>query len=293
MQNGIFLIDKAKGLSSAAEIARLKRKLNLQKVGHAGTLDPMATGLLVCLLNSATRLASFAEKGAKIYSGSIRFGVTTDTNDIEGEILSESKELPALNDVKELTPSFTGIIDQTPPAISAVKIAGERAYKIARRGGKPDIQSRKVLVKSFEVIAMNEAEVSFRIECGPGTYIRSIARDMGEILGCGGSLSSLRREYSAPFSAESAKKIEDLTADDCLDWSFLFPDINKVCFNSQDSKKLVSGDLKNIRPRLGEIIREQTRVEQDTVIYYEEALNKPRGILRNIAGNWEIAVNLH
>lgn len=297
MQNGIFLIDKAQGFSSATEISKLKKKLKLNKVGHAGTLDPMATGLLVCLFNSATRLASFAEKGRKIYSGTIRLGTTTSTDDIDGDVLSTSEVIPDYPAVLAAKEKFIGEIEQMPPDISARRIGGVRAYKIARRGDKPELEARKVFIQSFETEAISASEIKFTVECNSGTYIRSIARDLGEALGCGACLSSLRREYSSPFSVQNAKQIEDISFEDNISWTDLFPGMNRVSFDKEDTRKLVTGGVGGIRTRVSSVIGEQLGAEKEQqagkVIYYEAALERPLGILQNIKGNWEIAVNVH
>lgn len=293
MKSGIFLIDKSEGLSSAAELSRVKRKLGLKKVGHAGTLDPMATGLLVCLCNSATRLASYAEKGRKIYSGTIKFGLTTSSDDKNGVVLTQSDQIPGFKQIVEQSKTLLGEIEQMPPDISAKKIDGERAYKISRRGEKPKLTAKKVFIHAFDLREHSKDEVAFRVECTSGTYIRAIARDLGALLGCGGTLYSLRREYSAPFNVQDAKKFEDISEEHFIDWVNLFPNLAKVSFESQDVKKLLSGDLKNLRIKLGDIIERQVQKRTDTVVYFEEAKEQPLGLLRNVSGIWEIAVNLN
>lgn len=293
MQSGIYLIDKAEGLSSAAELSRIKRKLGLRKVGHAGTLDPMATGLLVCLCNSATRLAGYAEKGRKRYSGTIRLGMTTSTDDKNGEVLSECNDIPDFDEVRNRADTLIGEIEQMPPDISAKKVDGERAYRITRRGEKPKLKTKRVTVYSLSLAEAGDNRVSFTVECSSGTYIRSIARDLGHLLGCGGCLESLRREFSFPFDVSCAKSYDSISTGDFREWIELFPNLSKVSFDRSDVKKLVTGDLKNIRARLGDIIENQVQVSTDTVVYFEEEKAQPLGLLRNVSGIWEIAVNLN
>ena len=293
MKNAVILIDKAGGLSSAAELSRLKRKLSLNKVGHAGTLDPMATGLLVCLCNSATRLASYAQRGKKLYSGIIKLGVVTTTDDKNGVVISESDFVPDYNEVLQAKSSLIGKIEQMPPDISAKKIDGQRAYKISRKGLKPKLKTKQVFVDSFETWQVSPSEIGFRVECSSGTYIRSLARDLGVLLGCGGCLYDLRRERSYPFSVKSAKSVEDICESDFLDWTALFPDHARVKFESTYIKKMRSGDMKNIRSSLGGIIAEQVESLSDTVLYFDDIQEQPMGILKNVSGVWEIAVNLN
>ncbi len=297
MESGIFLLDKSEGLSSAAELHRLKKKLKLTKVGHAGTLDPMASGLLVCLTNSATRLASFAEKGKKRYSGRIKFGIVTDTDDIKGNITEEKSSVPDFKVIKNASEEFRGQIEQYPPSISAVKISGERAYKIARRGEVPEIKPRQVFIHKFEVSYNSDSEVNFIIECNSGTYVRSIARDLGRMLGCGACLSALRREASFPFHVKSASRIEEITQDHILKWTDLFPAMKHVELNQIDVDKVRRGNIRDLSLRLDNILKEQISPEHifqksEKIIYFGVGEERPLGILHNNEGRWEIAVNL-
>ena len=291
MKSGLLLIDKPGGMSSAAVVGRLKKRLGLQKIGHAGTLDPMATGLLVCLVNSATRLADFAEKGRKLYQGTIRFGVTTNTNDIEGKILTESSDIPTFEEIKIKASKYVGLIDQVPPQVSAIKVQGQRAYKMVLRGEEPKLNSRKVNVYTFLVKELVGNEVSFEIECSPGTYIRAIARDLGEDLGCGASLSSLRRAGSFPFKVEQAVKLDDATDQDILPWESLFPHVVKLELDSPQAQRLYSGDMKSVRTQLQKIVT--PKEDQDILIYIDRETKRPLGLLRSMSGVWEIGVNIY
>ena len=209
-------MDKSVGESSARAIARLKRKFSLKKIGHAGTLDPMATGLLVCLSGRATKLASLAQGGIKSYSGVILLGRTTDTDDVTGKTVYESDKLPHAEAVLKASRNFIGEISQLPPQISALKVDGKRSYKRARAGEQVALKPRTVSISSFDIEPLSEREYKFRIVCGSGTYIRAIARDLGNMFGCGGCLAELRREGSAPFSVNQAKTIDHILADDIL-----------------------------------------------------------------------------
>ena len=244
---GIFLVDKERGETSAKTLSRLKRALSLEKVGHSGTLDPFATGLLVCLSARATRCASFAEEGRKRYSGEIQLGRRTDTDDETGETLSESTEIPSIEQALAARSLFTGIIDQLPPQYSALKIEGKRAYQYAREGIEVTLARRKIEVFSFDLhAATTSSRVAFTIECSAGTYIRSIARDLGDYLGCGGCLASLRREASFPFSVRDAKTVEAISVSDMLPWEALFPSAKRVSFPLKVCKELQGGDQRGL-----------------------------------------------
>lgn len=215
METGVLLLDKPSGITSAKALERIKSRFKIKKMGHAGTLDPMATGLLICLVGKATKLASHFEGGRKVYSGTIRFGVTTDSDDITGVTTSESQEIPSFEVIKDLCEKFLGSIQQTPPSVSAVKVNGRRAYSLVRDSGiTPTLSSRSVEIFRFEVIPEDSRTIRFEIECSKGTYIRSIARDLGALAGCGACLHSLRRESSDPFSVAMAKGFDEITESD-------------------------------------------------------------------------------
>jgi tRNA pseudouridine55 synthase len=242
LDSGIVLIDKPAGCSSAAVVAIVKRWLkarnpSIKRVGHAGTLDPGATGLLVVLFGSATRLAHYAEAGWKEYSGTISLGVTSSTDDSDGEILSECDVNVSDDAIALAIKALTGEILQVPPAVSAVKVAGKRAYALARQGIEVSLKQRAVTVFQFDVERLSNTELAYRVACSKGTYIRSLARDLGEQVGCGALISSLRREGSYPFTTAEAlplSKFQDAgiseavnfevnMAETCLPWLKLFP----------------------------------------------------------------------
>ncbi len=225
---GIIVLDKRPGVSSARAIAEVKRKLNLRKIGHAGTLDPAATGILVCLVNRATKSAKLFEGGTKTYEGTFKFGVTTTTDDLEGEIVSESKEIPPFAHIESLIADLTGEISQTPPAVSAIKVNGKRAYDIVRKEGVvPELKSRTITVHSFSIEPRTPDTIWFRVTCSSGTYIRSLARDLGAKMGCGGALATLRRVGSLPVTIDQAKGIDDLTLEDIKPLETLISTENK------------------------------------------------------------------
>jgi tRNA pseudouridine55 synthase len=228
MHSGILLIDKPAGITSAGVVGRVKRVLGAERVGHAGTLDPDATGLLVVLVNGATRVASYAADGTKRYSGLMRLGVTTSTDDLSGDILEQSEIIPPFEKVMEASKRFVGAIQQVPPRVSSVKIQGKRAHKLSREGQDFTLQPREVTVSRFEISRVSEVSFRYLVECSPGTYVRSLARDIGEVLGCGGAVETIRRERSGPLSVDGAISLEQVSWGHLLDWSALIPEIPRI-----------------------------------------------------------------
>ena len=185
--------------------------MNVKKVRHTGTLDPFATGLLVCPINSATRLSNFVLDTKKVYSGIILLGKKTDSDDITGNVMSESNDFKfTFNDILKIRDSFLGKITQVPPKLSAIKIDGKRAYDKFRKNEDFEMKERAVEVFSFEILHLNDNEISFRICCSKGTYIRSIARDFGEKLGVPSCLKTLRREKTSIFDVKDSKLISEV-----------------------------------------------------------------------------------
>src|SRR4051795_4161415 len=211
--NAVIIIDKPSGFTSHDVVARVRRILQQRAVGHLGTLDPMATGVLPLVLGNMTRLAKFYLKAEKSYEGVIRFGFATDTYDAEGEP-SATPQPPklTLETVRQLATKFTGIIEQVPPPYSAKKIAGVPAYKLARKNKDVTLKPAQVEIKEFEIIAVDDANACahFRARVASGTYMRSVAHDMGQLAGCGAHLQSLRRTAVAEFGLEDAHTLAEL-----------------------------------------------------------------------------------
>ena len=209
--NGLLLVDKPEGLTSAAVVARVRRVLGGVKAGHTGTLDPFATGLLPLCLGEGTKLATYLSETDKVYEGIIRLGVCTDTHDRTGEVTATA-EVPALtaDTIAALATEFSGTIAQVPPVISAIKRGGRPMYQLARRGEAPELEPREVTIRSLELAVVDPERLSVRIECSKGFYVRSLARDIGDRLGCGGLLESLRRTRVGRFDIEEAVALGDL-----------------------------------------------------------------------------------
>ncbi len=212
--NGVLVIDKPGGLTSHDVVSRIRKRLDTRRVGHLGTLDPAATGVLPLTLGKATRLAQFITSSPKEYTGEIRLGWSTTTCDLEGERLGESKPVNVRREtLEEAMKSLTGTIRQVPPAYSAKRIDGVKAYKLARRGIPVDLAPVTVEIQSFDLVSFEAPLIDFRVVCSSGTYIRSMARDLGESLGTGGHLFSLRRTRAGEFGLEQAISLEDASWD--------------------------------------------------------------------------------
>ncbi|HRJ67411.1 MAG TPA: tRNA pseudouridine(55) synthase TruB [Alphaproteobacteria bacterium] len=206
--HGWLNLDKPLGLTSTQAIGRVRRLTNAQKLGHAGTLDPLATGILPIALGEATKTIPYAQDADKVYRFTVQWGAATNTDDKEGEVIATSDKRPARADIEALLPRFTGDILQTPPQFSAIKLDGERAYDLARAGQAVDIKPRPVTVFSLEITEATENEAVFEMECSKGTYVRAVARDMGQLLGCYGHVTALRRLAVGGFTEENAISLD-------------------------------------------------------------------------------------
>ena len=208
--NGWIILDKPTGISSAHAVAKVKRLLRPAKIGHAGTLDPLASGVLPLALGEATKTVSYMMDAAKAYSFAVTWGQERATDDSEGEVLFESDKRPAEAEIIKTLPKFIGNISQTPPNYSAIKLDGKRAYDLARNGQDVEIKAREIRVDSLIIQEHSLESTSFICYCGKGTYIRSLARDMGRVFGCYGYVSSLRRLQVGKFNETHAISLENL-----------------------------------------------------------------------------------
>ena len=209
--NGFVVIDKPVNLSSARVVSHVKRTLDVKKVGHAGTLDPFATGVMICCVNRATRLARFFLGGEKKYEALLHLGITTDTQDATGNRISEN-HVPDFSEaeIQDVFRAFTGPLDQMPPVYSALKYKGVPLYKHARRGKPIQKPARRIVVMSLDITEIQLPYVRFEVTCSAGTYIRTLGADIGNALGCGGHLKTLRRTQSSGFSLSDAMTLETL-----------------------------------------------------------------------------------
>jgi tRNA pseudouridine55 synthase len=211
--SGWLIIDKPAGVTSTAVVNKVKWAFTAQKAGHAGTLDPAATGLLAVALGEATKTVALITDALKCYRFTVTFGAATTTDDAEGEVIQRSDLRPSDAEIATALAGFRGQIQQVPPQFSAVKVEGERAYDLAREGEEMDLVARPLWVDSLEIIARPDADhLELEMVCGKGGYVRSIARDLGRVLGCLGHVHALRRIWSGPFDLDAAVGMEQIEA---------------------------------------------------------------------------------
>ncbi len=208
--HGWVVLDKPVGMTSTHAVSVVKRAYAAKKAGHAGTLDPLASGLLPIALGEATKTVPFVMDGRKAYQFTVAWGSQTDTDDTEGSVVATSELRPEQAAIASLLPRFTGTIMQVPPKYSAIKIAGERAYDLARDGEEIALEARPVEIDALTIVRHDGATTTFEAECGKGTYVRAIARDLGIALGCLGHVAHLRRTRVGPFSVAEATTVETL-----------------------------------------------------------------------------------
>ena len=207
--DGVLLIDKPAGMTSHDVVDRVRRHFGFKKVGHCGTLDPSATGLLILVLERATKLQDRLMSDDKAYEGTMILGVSTDSQDADGAIIAE-KPVPQLtpNDIEEVLAKFRGDIQQVPPMVSAVKHQGTPLYKLARKGQTVERQPRFIHIYDLRVLVLDLPRITFRVACTKGTYVRTICSDIGDLLGCGAHLQGLRRTRSGKFDIKDAHRLE-------------------------------------------------------------------------------------
>jgi tRNA pseudouridine55 synthase len=211
--NGLLVIDKPAGMTSHDVVGKVRRITGEKSIGHLGTLDPMATGVLPLVLGKFTRLAQYFSSAEKSYTGTIRFGFATDTYDAEGEATGpDCRPALTLEQVRVAAARFHGAMQQMPPNFSAKKIAGTPAYKLAREGKPVELKAVPIHILSFEIVALDGAEASFTMTISAGGYVRSVAHELGQALGCGAHLSSLRRTQAGVFTLAEAHTLEELSA---------------------------------------------------------------------------------
>jgi len=247
--NGILNIAKPAGMTSHDVVDRVRQMSGQRRVGHAGTLDPSATGVLVVCLGQASRVAEYLVASDKVYRAQIRLGVSTDTHDAAGEVTATAEVNVREEEVREALAAFVGSIQQIPPMHSALKRKGTPLYKLARQGITVERESRSVEIHSIELLAWTRPVLTIRVKCSPGTYIRALARDLGQELGCGAHLQSLTRLASGHFTLEQAVSLDELAeAFERGDWQkFIHPideallDFEPVVVDAQMEKRIRHG----------------------------------------------------
>ncbi|PDT27654.1 tRNA pseudouridine(55) synthase TruB [Rhizobium sp. L9] len=211
--SGWLILDKPVDFGSTEAVSKIKWLYKAQKAGHAGTLDPLASGMLPIALGDATKTVPYVMDGRKIYEFTVSWGEERATDDLEGEVTQTSDKRPTEQQIRDILPKYIGTISQVPPQFSAIKIAGERAYDLAREGEAVEIPSREVEIFRLTLLACPDANTAhFEVECGKGTYVRALARDFGRELGCYGHISGLRRTFVAPFSEDAMVPLANLVA---------------------------------------------------------------------------------
>ncbi|MBM3288647.1 MAG: tRNA pseudouridine(55) synthase TruB [Candidatus Hydrogenedentes bacterium] len=257
--NGILLVDKPSGMTSHDVVDRIRKAAKMRRIGHTGTLDPAATGLLILCLGSATRLSEFLTGLDKVYEGTMRFGVVTDSYDFDGKVVEE-RPVPPLTpaQIQGAFDAFSGDIMQLPPMVSAVKVGGERLYKLARKGETVEREPRKITVKEFALLSYAAPDAAFRVRCTRGTYARTLCYDVGEKLGCGATLASLRRTGVGKHAIEQAKPVDAFQSPDDVAAALLPAndalDLPAVCVRNASRGAAMSGnalerrDLRNDIP---------------------------------------------
>lgn len=258
--HGWVVLDKPLNMTSTQAVGAVRRAFDAQKAGHAGTLDPLATGILPIALGEATKTVPFAVDGEKAYRFTVRWGEETATDDSEGKVTNRSDHRPAAADIEVLLPQFHGAVEQVPPAYSAIKIDGARAYDLARDGEVVEMKSRIVMIERLELMQHDGDTSVFEAECGKGTYVRALARDLGRLLKCYGHVIALRRTRVGPFDEASAVTLDEIfaAADDAatdLTLKLLAPvetalvDLPELLVSASDAASLTRGQAVLIRGR--------------------------------------------
>jgi tRNA pseudouridine55 synthase len=280
MLHGFLNIDKPAGLTSHDVVAKIRRAAGQRRVGHGGTLDPAATGVLPIALGAATRLLEYLVEGRKSYRATIRFGITTTTDDAEGAVVAE-QPVPELSqkELHEVAQSFVGTIQQAPPMYSAIQIGGQRMYDLARRGDQVDLPPRTVEIDRIDLVDWQLPLAVVDVVCGKGTYIRSLARDLGMALGCGAHLQALRRTAVGPLVISDAIPLEQLLVDPAQIQQWLLPPEAAVA----DWPRIDVDDVTAARVRNGVAIDLSTPAKLVRVHTLDGTL---LALLRHDAGLW-------
>lgn len=257
MPNGVIIIDKPQGWTSMDVCAKLRGVFREKRVGHAGTLDPMATGVLPVFLGRATRAVEFAAEGAKEYRAVLRLGTVTDTQDVTGTVLEQSPVSVTAEQIEAVLPRFRGNIEQIPPMYSAIKVDGKKLYDLARKGKEVERKPRPVTIHALELgERLSETDFALRVECSKGTYIRTLCHDLGAALGCGATMAALRRTCAAGYTLEQAVPLQQVL--DSADPAKLLAPVDS-CFAHLPALTLTAAQAKCVRngaaftwPREGE-----------------------------------------
>ncbi|MDD3028799.1 MAG: tRNA pseudouridine(55) synthase TruB [Alphaproteobacteria bacterium] len=292
--HGWVVLDKPLGLTSTQALGRARRFLGGTKVGHGGTLDPLATGVLPLAFGEATKLIPYVLGGDKEYTFTVQWGEARSTDDAEGDVIARSDIRPTEEEIRQALPAFVGPLMQKPPAFSAIKIQGERAYTRARSGEAVDLPPREIVVKSFDLIDIpNENSASFCVSCGKGTYIRALARDLALHLGTYGFLSALRRTKAASFSLDQAVSMDDLERSQAENdhSAVLLPikaglsGIPTLTLTPQEAHSLRLGQKILIKPHYKDLL--------DAPVVFAEYGGSPVALIEPFAGEFRVLRGFH
>ena len=251
--NGILLINKPQDWTSNDVVSKLRGILHERRIGHSGTLDPLATGLLVVFVGRATRAVEFAEADSKEYIAGLRLGLKTDTQDITGNVLLEQECNVSKSELLSALESFKGDIEQIPPMYSAIKIGGKKLYELARKGEEVERKARKIDISKLDIISENDGDFILDVACSKGTYIRTLCNDIGESLGCGGCMSSLHRVKAGVFDVKDAHTLSEIqsavdndsVSELIIPVDTLFSEYPEIIVSSSKEKKLCCGNIVN------------------------------------------------
>jgi tRNA pseudouridine55 synthase len=288
--NGWFIVDKPSGITSTAVVNVVRRLANAAKAGHGGTLDPLATGVLPVALGEATKTMRYIVDGTKSYQFTLRWGIATDSEDADGAVVETSPVRPDAAAVRAVLPRFTGEIEQVPPRYSAIKVAGQRAYDLARGGESFDLAPRTVLIEQIELVAMPDADHGiFEVSCGAGAYMRSLGRDIALAVGAIGHISALRRTRVGPFREENAISLDALRSfeDSAAVLQYLLPvetaldDIPALALTDGEARRLRSGQAISLLRKM-DLQRIAGLNDGDTVLALDRG--KPIALTRYAAG---------
>ena len=283
--NGIVIVDKPCGITSHDVVSRMRRIFKTRRVGHSGTLDPMATGVLPVFIGRATRACEFALSDEKAYTARFRLGIVTDTQDITGEVLEERAVNVSSEEVFAACESFCGTISQTPPMYSAIKVDGVPLYKLAREGKTVERKSREITIHSIAARHIGGDEYEIDVACSKGTYIRTLIYDIGEKLGCGASMTALRRTKSGVFSIEDSKTIEEIEAEPRVTpLDFMFSSLPEKTIDAAGEKKCRNGADVPSDAKVGELYRVYSEGGEFLMV----AEGKENGALKTVKSFFEV-----
>jgi tRNA pseudouridine55 synthase len=292
--HGWLILDKPQGLTSTQALGKTRRLLGGKKAGHGGTLDPLATGILPLAFGEATKLIPYVMDGDKEYEFTIRWGEARDTEDAEGKITATSAKRPTETEIGNALPAFTGTITQTPPAYSAIKLDGERAYDIARAGGTPVMMPRQVTITTLDYISAPDADHgSFRVRCGKGMYVRSLARDLAVKLGTYGHVAALRRIRVGPFGLETATTLATLenSSREGTAAAHLLP--IRAALGDIPLMTLSPAEAQNFQMGRGILIRPQHMHLLDAPLIFAEHQGTPVALIEAKTGEFRVLRGFH